>query len=181
MAHSYEDVVNQLQLLGIKPGRVFLGEIRVLPSILLDDEVIQQYMSGRYDAGPAILVATNRRLILIDKKPFNLTIEDIPYDMISEVEYSVQAFNAYITIHSISKTMHMMSFRQSALTKFAGFVQARVMQLRANNQGQINPLQQRARPQFYSTVQDYHHQPQQNSQPPVQQYYSQQYVPPPQQ
>ena len=139
--HSYESVLSQLNSLGIRHGRVFQGEVKALARLLLPDEQIEQFMTGRYDAGPAILVATNRRLLLVDKKPFNLTIEDIPYDMVSEVEYSMQAFNATIAVHSISKTINMMSFRQTLLRRFAGFVQARVMHIRANTQSAQNPAQ----------------------------------------
>lgn len=170
MVHNYETVLHQLDQLGVRPGRIFSGEVRALSRILLEDEVIEQYMTGRYDAGPAIMVATNKRLLLVDKKPFNLTIEDIPYDMVSEVAYNVQAFNAFITIHSISKTVHMMSFRQSMLRRFAGFVQARVMHIRATRQVYMNPVQQMAGGQ---------QQPYQVHQMPAQQYYSQQpYAPP---
>jgi len=179
--HSYESILQQLDQMGVRPGFIFTGEVRALPRILLPDEVIQMFMSGRYDAGPAILVATNKRLILVDKKPLNLTVEDIPYDMISEVQYSVQAFNAYITVHSISKTVNMMSFRQSMLRRFAGFVQARVMMIRSGAQAHINPAQQMVQTQFQSQPHAQANQPYQARSLPVQQYYSNPYVPPAQQ
>lgn len=150
--HSYETVLNQLDSLGIRHGRIFRGEVRALARLLLPDEQIEQFMTGRYSAGPAILVATNKRMLLVDKKPFNLTIEDIPYDMISEIEYCVQAFNARITIHSISKTIDMMSFRQSLLKRFAIFVQAKVMQIRANNQSIQDPVHRMT----YAQAMNYH-------------------------
>jgi hypothetical protein len=170
--HSYQSVIHQLEQLGVRPGRLFLGEVRTLPRILLPDENIEMFMSGRYEAGPAILVATNKRLILVDKKPFNLSIEDIPYDMISEVQYSMQAFNAKITIHSISKTVNMMSYRQSMLRRFAGFVQAKVMFIRAHNQLQANPVQQIAYGQYYGVQDTAVNQQNASPQTPVQQYYS---------
>ncbi len=168
--HSYKSVVDQLEQLGIRHGRIFKGEVRVLSRLLMPDERIEQFMTGRYDSGPAILVATNLRLLLVDKKPFNLTIEDIPYDMISEVEYCMRALNANITVHSISKTLHMTSFRQSLLRRFAGFVQARIMQIRANNSSTQSPAQR----MIYSQT-AYYQQPGQNqpTQPqiPAQNYY----------
>lgn len=42
-------------------------EIKELPSILWEDENIERLVQGFYNGGLGILVATNKRLIFVDK------------------------------------------------------------------------------------------------------------------
>lgn len=62
-------------------------EIKELPSILQQDESIENAVRCYYGSGKALAVATNKRLILLDKGMFSMKTEDFPYDKISSVEY----------------------------------------------------------------------------------------------
>ena len=74
-------------------------EVRELPNIILPDETIFECANGLYEGGFALLVATNFRLLLVDKKPMNyLTVEDLRFDMINEIDYSHRLLGARISI-----------------------------------------------------------------------------------
>ncbi len=67
-------------------------EVAELPSILMEDENIEKINSGFLDEGKGstgngLLVATNYRVIFIDKPMlgFGIKMEDFPYDKISSV------------------------------------------------------------------------------------------------
>ena len=62
------------------------GEIKHLPSILWEDEVPLQIIGGWYNGGNSLLVATDRRVILIDKGVITLKVEDFHYANITSVE-----------------------------------------------------------------------------------------------
>lgn len=62
------------------------GEIKHLPSILWEDEFPLQITSGWYNGGNSLLVATDRRVILIDKGVITLKVEDFHYANITSVE-----------------------------------------------------------------------------------------------
>ena len=62
------------------------GEIKHLPSILWEDEVPLQITMGWYNGGNSLLVATDRRVILIDKGVITLKVEDFHYASITSVE-----------------------------------------------------------------------------------------------
>ena len=109
-------------------------EMRELENILADDEEIVCAVSGRYEAGFALLISTDRRLLLIDKKPLFLSLEDLRYDMISEIDFGAQAFMATVAIHTINKTLRFQSIRQNQLRALTAHVQHRVMELRHNYQ-----------------------------------------------
>ena len=74
-------VDEQLKRLGVRPTFFTRPEIRELKHILLPDEQIQHFVSGRYDGGYAILCATDMRILLIDKKPFYLTPLNLTFNI----------------------------------------------------------------------------------------------------
>ncbi|HVV25476.1 MAG TPA: PH domain-containing protein [Candidatus Saccharimonadales bacterium] len=99
-------------------------EISELPNIILPDEQIYECVNGIYEGGFALLVATNIRVLLIDKKPLNyLTVEDLRFDMINEIDYSHRLMGAQIRIATGSKTLRFTSYNQQRLRKLINHVQ----------------------------------------------------------
>lgn len=99
-------------------------EINELPNVLLPDEEIYECVNGIYEGGFALLVATDLRLLLIDKKPLNyLTVEDMRFDMINEIDYSHRMVGANISISTGYKDLKFTSFNQQRLRKLIGHVQ----------------------------------------------------------
>ena len=101
------------------------SEAKELTNILHDGETILDLVNGFYDGGFAMLVATNLRLILIDKKPLNyLTVEDVRYDMINEIGYSHRLIGAHARVATgNNKIMAFTSLNQQRLRKTIGHVQ----------------------------------------------------------
>src|SRR5574337_288601 len=120
----------QLTKLGVKKTFLCKPEIHELQRILMEGEDIIKCVPGRYSGGFAILVATDHRLLLIDKKPMYLTVEDIRYDMISEVHLSAGLFNATLTLYTVNKQLAFSAYRQHQLRELTSFAQKRVMELR---------------------------------------------------
>lgn len=143
MAHP--SVINaQLSRLGVRPSRWFRAELRELEHILHNDEEIAAFATGRYFGGLAILVATDHRLILVDKKPMFLSVEDIRYDMISEINYSARLINSHITVFTINKQHSFISSYRNRiqLRHLTYFVQQRILSLHQNSSFQINAYDQ---------------------------------------
>src|SRR5436190_4592168 len=90
-------IQSQLTRLGVHLSRWFNPEIKELQHILMDSEEIIACAAGRYFSGFALLVATSQRLLLIDKRTFFMTVEDIRYDMVSEIDFSTRLYDS--TIH----------------------------------------------------------------------------------
>lgn len=134
----------RLAKLGFQATRWFKPEIRELQHILMDDEQLVGCVQGRYFGGFALLVATDHRLLLVDKKIPYLSVEDIRYDMISEIDYSVQVFDATINIYTVNKQHRFSSWKHKHhLRKVTSFAQQRVMELRQyQHQGPPNATQQ---------------------------------------
>lgn len=120
----------QLTKLGVKQTFFCRPEVRELRHILMDHEGVVRFVNGRYHGGFAILVATEQRLLLIDKKPLYLTVEDIRYDMISEVDISARLFDATVIIFTVNKQLSFSAVRQRLLRNLTAYVQRRVTELR---------------------------------------------------
>jgi hypothetical protein len=102
----------------------------------MDDEEIISLACGRYFGSFALLVATNQRMLLIDKRVFFMTIEDIRYDMISEIDFNMQqVYAANLTVHTMNKTHKFTSIKNKRqLRELATYTQKRVWELRQQPQ-----------------------------------------------
>lgn len=74
-------------------------EIEELPSIIPEDEEIFELIQGNYNGGQGILVATNKRLLFVDKGIFyGLKIEDFGLAKITSIQYESGFISADIKI-----------------------------------------------------------------------------------
>jgi hypothetical protein len=145
---SVESVNEQLKKLGFNI-KAFSNraELHELPNILIPDEEIFECVNGFYEGGAALLVATNIRVLLIDKKPLNfLTVEDLRYDMINQMDYSHRLFGAHITISVGNKNLNFRSYNKTRLRKLINHVQHCIADLKKqqseHQEGQNQHLEQ---------------------------------------
>lgn len=120
----------QLSKVGMKNRFFGKPEVRELCHILAPNEIIQHAVLGQYEGGFALMVATDRRVLLIDKKPWFLTMEDIRYDMVSEVDFYARLLDSTVSLITFSKTLQFTSWRRDRLRALVRYIQHRVMALR---------------------------------------------------
>jgi hypothetical protein len=121
---SKKSVEKQLKRLGFNHHGWGRTEVNELQNILLPDEEVYELVNGIYEGGFALLVATDVRVLLIDKKPLNyLTVEDLRFDMINEMDYSHRLLGAHISIATGNKNLQFTSINQPRLRKLIGHVQ----------------------------------------------------------
>src|ERR1017187_2879610 len=121
---SAASVQQQLKKLKFKHNGWGRGEVNELEHILVADEEIYECVNGVYEGGFAMLLATDVRVLLVDKKPLNyLTVEDLRFDMINEIDYNHRLIGAYIKISAGNKNLKFPSLNQPRLRKLIGHVQ----------------------------------------------------------
>lgn len=131
---SKKAVDEQLKQIGFNFRFWGRAEVRELNKIILEDEIIAECVNGEYTNGFALLVATNHRVLVIDKKPMlYLTVEDLRFDMITEFNYSHRMFNSTINLYTANKTLTFTSWNQGRLRRLLEFTQQRVLELRQQN------------------------------------------------
>lgn len=121
---SQQSIDDQLKRIGFKTHSWGRGEVNELATIILPDEEIHEVVNGIYEGGFALLLATDVRVLLVDKKPLNfLTVEDMRFDMITEIDYSHRLFGANISVSAGDKHLKFRSYNQPRLRKLINHVQ----------------------------------------------------------
>ncbi len=106
------------------------AEIKELAHILLPDEVIAACTNGRYEGGFALLVVTNLRLLLVDRKPMFLMLEDLRFDMIVELDFSTRLLNAMLKVVTPARTLTFNAWNGQRLRAILDYTQERIAELR---------------------------------------------------
>ncbi len=141
---SLGEIEHQLSRLGIHNRFVGKPEVRELANVMAPDEVITNASNGRYDGGFAMLVVTDRRLLLVDKKMWYLSLEDVRFDMISELDYCARLLDSTLTVRTINKVLNFTSWHQKQLRDLTSYLQDKIMELRhismSQSQDQVNNM-----------------------------------------
>ncbi len=127
---TLQEVERQLNAIGANSHYWGRAEIEELQHILVPGEQIMACLYGHYQGGFATFVATDQRLLLVDKKIFYLTVEDMRYDMIAEVDFSAQLMSGTIRVCTPTKTLTFTSFKLKALRQVTNYIQQHVMEVR---------------------------------------------------
>lgn len=83
-------IQDQLQKIGLTKSSALWGrkEIAELPAIIPEGEYIFGLVQGVYNGGQGILVATDRRLLFVDKGMFyGLKVEDFGLDKVTSIQF----------------------------------------------------------------------------------------------
>lgn len=144
---SAESIEKQLKRVGFNSRGWGRTEVRELKHIILPDEEIFECVNGFYEGGFALLLATDVRVLLVDKKPLNyLTVEDLRFDMISEIDYNHRLFGAYIAISTGNKNLRFTALNQPRLRKLIGHIQSCMAEVKkqqsTHQEGQHQHLEQ---------------------------------------
>src|ERR1017187_2658411 len=71
-----------------------------LPQIIHEDEHIKGCVYGRGIHGRAMLVATDKRVIYLDRKPMYTSTDELTYDVVGGVRRETQALFSAVELHT---------------------------------------------------------------------------------
>lgn len=140
---SLDQLEKQLKRVGCNFRFWGRGEKRELAKILTPDETVAHCVNGRYGGGFAMLCVTDQRLLLVDHKPLFMSVEDIKFDMIAEVDFTVQLLMSTVKVVTTNRTMMFSSWSQYHLRELLNYTQQRMLELRqhyAATARQIQPI-----------------------------------------
>lgn len=105
-------------------------EMAELPQLLMPNERVLAVISGFYTAGTAVLCVTSLRLLLVDRKFIRLSIEDVRFESIKEVNYSHQALMASLKFFYAGREMQFKSWHRTELRMLSQMVQEKMFEVR---------------------------------------------------
>ena len=124
---SMEEIEKQLKDLDGIEKLYARKEIKELPNILWEHEKIEKIVQGFMNNHSGVLVATNSRVIFIDKRLLGgLHVEDFPYDKISSIQYSTGLVMGKITIFTSGNRAVIENVEKSKVRDFCDYVRARI-------------------------------------------------------
>jgi hypothetical protein len=115
------------------------GEIKALPSILWEDEMPEKIIQGTYNNGSGILVATNKRLVFVDKGIMSLKVEDFPYDKITSIQYNTGMLMGGIDIYASGNKAEIKNITKDQVKPFAEYIRARITGISTHASTPVSP------------------------------------------
>lgn len=101
------------------------AELRRLPGIVQKDETIGGIAYGRTDTGPALLVATDKRVIYVDNKIFYDRSDEINYDVVSGVSLNKQGRYSGVVLHTRLGDFKFKFVRTTMAQRFVRYIEQR--------------------------------------------------------
>lgn len=127
-------IKRELKQLGLSGFGQFSTESRYLPRIIHPDENIGGVLYGKHKDGLAMLVATDRRVIFLDKKPLFIQEDDITFYVVSGVTYTHAGFGSTVTLHTRIKDYTIRTLNRKTAEKFVTFIEERCLEHKENKE-----------------------------------------------
>lgn len=124
-----ERVKKEMLAGGVTKFGLHRSEARFLPSVIHQDEKIGGVVTGWYEGGTAMLVATNRRVLFIDKKPMYTTKDEVTYDVVSGVRLDVGVLATSVTLHTRIKDYMIKYASPVAARKFISYIENKQLEV----------------------------------------------------
>jgi hypothetical protein len=123
-----------LQALGADDFDLLLPETHALIDVIHEDENIVGIVYGRYKqsgaehaSGRGALVATDHRLLLVDKKPLFLKCDELSYMVVSGVSFSKAGIAGPVTVHSRMGDIGIRTYNFTCASTFVDAIETRCL------------------------------------------------------
>jgi hypothetical protein len=127
----HQKTINEdLRALGVGRYDFWLPETHTLPYIIHPDEHIKGIVYGHYKhsasepaSGRGALVATDSRILLIDKKPLFLRCDELTYHVVSGVTYTKVGMAGTVTLHTRAGDIQMRTLNSRCANTFVAAIE----------------------------------------------------------
>lgn len=121
---------------------IWLPETRFLPFLIHKDEHIMGSVFGRYKAlqgkpgvGRGALVATDQRVIFIDKKPLYMHTDELTFAIIGGVTYTRTGLFGLVTLHTRLGDYGVRTFNHTNAANFVDYIEMKCLQIEDKSSG----------------------------------------------
>lgn len=118
----------ELRDLGVSRSALLRMEAHYLPHIIHPDERLGGVVYGHHHDGYAMLVATDRRIIFLDKKPLFVNEDEIKYDIVGGVSFGHAGYGSTVTLHTRMKDYAIRTLNQRCATTFVEYIESRCLE-----------------------------------------------------
>lgn len=145
MSSHIERVKRELSDAGVTWHGLLRAEARYLPSVIHNDEHVKAAVYGRTKDGSAMLVATDRRILFVDKKPMVTISDELSYEVVSGVGLTQEkGLTAGITLFTRIGNYTVRFANMKSVKKFEAYIESHRLE------GKPKPDSRRTSPVFPS-------------------------------
>ena len=124
--HS-ERIRQELKAAGALPYDMLLPETYYLPTVIHPEEHIKASVFGRYHykdtIGRGALIATDQRVLFLDKKPLYVHYDEMTFMIIGSVTYTKTALVGYVTLHTRLGDIQLRTFNHTNAYNFVQYIE----------------------------------------------------------
>jgi len=123
------DVLRSLRMVGADRYDLLLPETHSLPHLLAPDEQLLGAVYGKYtlDKGThvsrGLMAITDRRILLVDKKPFFMLYNDISFDVVAGIAYGETGLGETVTLSTRMGDIRFRTFNPACASRFVQAVE----------------------------------------------------------
>lgn len=121
---KFERVRREMLDAGVTLYGLHKSESRVLPKVLHPDEHVEAVVYGQHHSSSVMLVATNERIIFLDKKPMALFLDEVTYEVVSGIEFEIHTLFATLILHTPVKNYDIHMANLHCAENFARHIEA---------------------------------------------------------
>lgn len=127
VGESTKDKASRVRKELLEAGATVYGllksETKILPKLLHPQEHVEAVIYGQHNSNSAMLVATNERIIYIDKKPTVLLLDEVSYEVVSGIQLEIHILFASVILHTPVKNYHFKLVNLHCAEKFARHIE----------------------------------------------------------
>lgn len=128
---SFQRVKQRLCALGASSYVLSRPEVSRLTKLLYFGEKIEAFIYGANAAGWGMLVATDQRLLFVNKRLMNLIVNEVPYPAVSSIDHSVGPMFAKVAVRTRQRLYDFRKVNRKCAEIFAGVIQVKLLENQA--------------------------------------------------
>ena len=133
-------IMDELKDVGADQYDLHVPETRYLPHVIQADEHIQGAVYGKYPQGRGALVATDKRILFIDKKPLFVRLDDIDFGVVGGITYTQTGLPGIVTLRTRLGDYKLRTFNSKNAMNFVDYVGARCLRSEQLSQKVIDKI-----------------------------------------
>ena len=102
-------------------------ESHYLPYVIRVNEHLGGVTYGWHEGNLVMMVATDQRIIFLDKKPLFISQDDITYDVVSGVSFAHAGIGSTVTLHTRIRDYKIRSFSLRSAEGFVRYIELHCM------------------------------------------------------
>ena len=83
---------------------------------------------GKYQEGRGALIATDQRVLFVDKKPLFVHVDELTFMIIGGVTFTKAAFISYVTVHTRLGDYKLRTFNIKNAANFVDYIETKCLQ-----------------------------------------------------